>query len=221
MTKPDFKKEKKLWKKGYSVIGIDEVGRGAFAGPLVVGGVVFKNDVDKTSIDGINDSKLIKPKRRKYLSKKIREISFCTSTVTIPVSVINKQGIGNATSIGFRKVVSKLINSLKIENLKLKIPKQNIFVLVDGFHVKYIRGVGLKNQEAIIKGDQKSISIAAASIIAKVHRDKLMKKLHKKYPLYGFAKHKGYGTKEHQKAIKKYGLSKLHRKSFNLLKFTK
>ncbi|MDP3955217.1 MAG: hypothetical protein Q8Q15_02550, partial [bacterium] len=92
----------------------------------------------------------------------------------------------------------------------------NMFVLVDGFHVKYLRGIGLKNQKGVIHGDQKSISIAAASILAKVYRDKLMQSLSKqsKYKKYGWGKSKGYGTKEHQKAILKYGLTRYHRKEF-------
>lgn len=92
-------------------------------------------------------------------------------------------------------------------------------MLIDGFNIKYLKGIGLKNQKGIIKGDRKSISIAAASIIAKVHRDKLMRKLNRKYPQYGFHRNKGYGTKFHQTAIKNHGLSEIHRTSFNLSKF--
>ena len=96
----------------------------------------------------------------------------------------------------------------------MKKANKKIFILIDGFQVKYLRGVGLKNQKAIIKGDEKSISIAAASIIAKVYRDKLMEKLAKKYPLYHFDKNKGYGTKEHIKALRKYKQSPIHRLLF-------
>lgn len=205
--------EKKLWKKGYEfIIGIDEVGRGAFAGPVVVGAVIFSKNV-KIS-DGINDSKLLSPRNREKLDKEIRTCAQFCSIAEIGLSVINKVGIGKATSIAFRKVIGKIISKFQI------IPnKNNIFVLVDGFHVKYIKGIGLKNQKAIIKGDRKSISIAAASIIAKVYRDDLMRSLHKKYPRYHFDINKGYGTKKHQAAIKKHGLSKIHRKSFKLEKF--
>ncbi|EKD86903.1 MAG: hypothetical protein ACD_37C00107G0005 [uncultured bacterium] len=90
------------------------------------------------------------------------------------------------------------------------------FVLADGFHVKYLRGIGLKNQKAIIGGDRKSISIAAASIIAKVERDKFMRDLNRVYPNYGFERNKGYGTRYHKEALKQFGLSQIHRTSFNL-----
>lgn len=216
MTKPNFNEEKKLWNKGYKyVIGIDEVGRGAFAGPVVVAAVVFgrvsrvsKGESKRIEEFGIDDSKLLTPRKRLKLSKEIKKQALHYSISKVGVPVINKVGIGKATAIAFRKVLRQAQD--KLLNGKL-------FVLVDGFHVKYIRGIGLKNQKAIIKGDRKSISIAAASIIAKVYRDKLMKSLSKKYPRYHFDKNKGYGTKDHRKQIKKYGLSKIHRKSFNLL----
>lgn len=212
MPTPTFKEEQKLWKKGYRyIVGLDEVGRGAFAGPVVAGGVVFDAKTDKLLTNGINDSKLLKPRQRQNLSKLITENAFCSSIASSSVSIINKKGVGKATQIAFRKV---------LKEIRLKLKGKKIFVFIDGFYIKYLNGVGLKNQKAIVKGDQKSISIAAASIIAKVHRDRLMKSLHKKYPQYKLGKNKGYGTKQHQKALKKYGLSKIHRKSFNLLKFT-
>lgn len=207
--KPTFREENALWKKGYKfVAGIDEVGRGAFAGPVVVGAVVFPRNFSPT--DGINDSKLLKPRQREFLSQIIKKEAYCFSIAEIPVRTINKYGIGKATQMAFRKAI------LQIQN---KLTNKKIFVLVDGFHVRYLKGVGIKNQKPIKKGDQKSISIAAASIVAKVHRDRLMKKLHRKYPVYGFSRNKGYGTKEHQKALKKFGLSKIHRTSFNLSGF--
>ena len=94
------------------------------------------------------------------------------------------------------------------------LPTSNFFLLIDAFHVKYIPGVGLKNQEAIIKGDQKSISIAAASILAKVYRDSLMKKLAKKYKKYHWEKNKGYGTRKHIEAIRRFGPTSWHRNAF-------
>lgn len=216
MTYPSFEEEKKLWEKGFKyVIGIDEVGRGAFAGPLVVGAVVFlkvENEIEKV---GINDSKLLKPQKRTCLAKIINENCLCSHVVTIPVSTINKVGIGKTTQIGFRKVVTSImykVSSIKYEN------EAKFFVLIDGFHVRYLRGFGLKNQRAIIKGDQKSISIASASIIAKVHRDKIMKNLSKKYPQYGFGRNKGYGTKFHRDAIKNFGICRIHRKNFTSCK---
>ena len=120
----------------------------------------------------------------------------------VGVGVINKVGIGRATQMAMRKALRRFA------------PQGKVFLLVDAFHIKYLRGIGLKNQKAIIHGDQKSISIAAASILAKVYRDNLMRKLAKIHPQYGWGRNKGYGTKEHQKAIIKYGLTRLHRKKF-------
>jgi len=236
-TKPTFDEEKNLWKKSFDfVIGIDEVGRGAFAGPVTVGAVVFNkgDSFDKDTpwsrniLAQINDSKLLSPVKRKQLSLEIKKQALYWSTASINVSTINKKGIGKATEIAFRKAVNRLLCHPELVSgsypLGRKMPKRvrhdNVFVLVDGFHIRYLRGIGLKNQKAIIKGDQKSISIAAASIIAKVHRDNFMRKLHRKFPVYNFYKNKGYGTKEHQLAIFKHGLAKVHRSSFALQKFT-
>lgn len=216
MQKPTFKEERKLWKKGYRyVVGLDEVGRGAFAGPVVVGAVVFNKDTPyqqrtRSILAEINDSKLLKPLKRQRLTEEIKKNSVQALVTSISIAIINKQGIGQATKMAFRKILRQLQQKLKGEKL---------FILIDGFHVKYIKGIGLKNQKAIIKGDRKSITIAAASIIAKVYRDGLMKTLGKKYPQYRLGKNKGYGTKQHQKALKKYGLTKVHRKSFNLSKY--
>lgn len=227
ITRPTFDEEKKLWKKGYTVIGIDEVGRGAFAGPVVAAAVVFSIRHPEALAKGsheillgqlthqndniiIDDSKRLNPKQRRDAAIWIKKNCLSFSVAEVGLSTINKHGIGIATQIAFRKT----LNLLRFDDSNHRSKKR--FVLIDGFHVKYLKGFGLKNQKAIIKGDQKSISIAAASVIAKVYRDNLMIKLHKRYPLYGFAKHKGYGTKKHQEAIKKLGLSKLHRTSFNL-----
>ena len=121
------------------------------------------------------------------------------------IGFINKHGIVKATEKAMR---------MALREVQGKLREKKIFVLVDAFHVKYVPGVGLRNQKAIIKGDQKSISIAAASIIAKVHRDKLLDKLHKEYPVYKWKENKGYGTRDHQIAIKKHGVTKYHRKLY-------
>lgn len=214
MTFPNFGEEKILWNKNIKyVIGVDEVGRGCFAGPVTAGAVVFSvNSNFKNSVlSKINDSKLIEPKLRAILSEEIKKeaLHYCISTIS--VETINKIGIGKATQMAIRKCIKGILEQIEKDS--------NAYVLADGFHIKYIRSVGLKNQKGIIKGDRKSISIAAASIIAKVHRDKIMRKLNKVYPQYGFYKNKGYGTKFHQIAISKFGLSDLHRTSFNLQKF--
>ncbi len=202
MILPTIDIEQKLWKSGYHYIaGLDEVGRGSFAGPVVVGATIFPKDFQ--IIEGLADSKLLKPRHREVLTELIKKEALAWSIAEISVTVINKVGIGKATQMAFRKA----IKSLK---------KSPDFVLIDAFYVNHFNR---KRQKPVKDGDKICASISAASIIAKVYRDKLMRKLHKKYPQYGFSKHKGYGTKAHQEAIKKYGLSRIHRKSFNLQKF--
>lgn len=202
MIFPTPDEEIKLWIQGYRyVCGLDEVGRGCFAGPVVAGAVIFSPG---TALPiGINDSKLLKPKQREKLAGQIKEVALAWSIGEIAVSHINKKGIGKATQMAFRKAVKIL-------------PVRVDFVLVDAFYIKHF---SRKKQKAIVHGDRTSLSIAAASIIAKVYRDELMEKLDQKYPRYGFSKHKGYGTADHRAAIKKHGLSRVHRKSFNLEKF--
>ncbi len=210
MIKPSFEEEDKLWNREIEfVIGIDEVGRGAFAGPIVSAGVVFSSNVNQDTLHEVNDSKSLLPAVRTRCAKVITEIALFWTVESVGVPYINKYGIGKANASVFRKV---------IKNLLFYIQNDSYAILLDGFHKKYLPG-GIKKQKAIIKGDQKSISIAAASIIAKVYRDNLMRQLGKKYKEYRFAKHKGYGTKKHQEMIGKYGLCREHRRSFNLQKF--
>lgn len=205
-TKPSFKEELKLWNSNIEyVIGIDEVGRGAFAGPIVAAGVVFHPGIKLELLAGVNDSKLVKPKLREELSEIIKENALFWTIQSIEIDYINKFGIGKANSAVFRKVIKNLL--VQFDSSK------NYHILIDGFHKKYLPG-GLKHQKGIVKGDQKSYSIAAASILAKVFRDDLMRKASSKYPHYLFAKNKGYGTLEHREAIKLNGLCDLHRTSF-------
>lgn len=202
MIYSSFDLEKTLWQKGFKLVcGVDEVGRGCFAGPVVVGAVVFPANFDLTQ--KLADSKLLKPRQRENLTKFIKDQALCWSIAEISVRNINKFGIGKATQMGFRKAVKLLAKSPD-------------FILIDAFYIKHFNQ---KYQQAIPDGDKICASISAASIIAKVYRDKLMKFLHKKYPKYKFSKNKGYGTKDHQEAIKKYGLTKIHRTSFNLNQF--
>jgi len=198
MFTPTLDEEKKLWRRGFSnIVGVDEVGRGSWAGPLVVGACILPKKFQIP--DGFGDSKQVKPMARRRLAQVIRDQAKAWSIAEISVSKINKLGLAKVTHMAFRKALASLE------------PRAD-FVLVDAF---YIRHVSRKNQKPIVGGDQKSASIAAASIIAKVYRDNLMKKLGRKYPQYGFGKHKGYGTERHQQAIKEHGLSRIHRKSFN------
>ncbi|OGH10671.1 MAG: hypothetical protein A2857_01980 [Candidatus Levybacteria bacterium RIFCSPHIGHO2_01_FULL_36_15] len=219
---PDLKHEKSLWKKGFTVIGIDEVGRGCLAGPLTVGAVIFEKIGKKQKIEelesiGINDSKKLTSKKREELSKIIKKSALYYSCASINVSVINKRGIVKATQMAVRKAIKRIMNhesGIRNKNNKFLIHNSKFFILADAFYIKYVKGIGLKNQKAIIHGDGISISIAAASIIAKVTRDKLMGRLSKKHPEYNWSKNKGYGTHDHILALKKHGKTSYHRELF-------
>jgi ribonuclease HII len=198
---PSFKFENALWEKGLKLIaGLDEVGRGCFAGPVVAAAVVLPQ---KFEINGIKDSKMLSPKKREELSEYIKTNAQSYQISEVDVSYINKFGIGKATEKAFLDCITKL--------------KQFDHLLIDGFKLK---DFDKDKQTGIIHGDQLSVSIAAASIIAKVYRDNLMVKLHSKFPLYDFEQNKGYGTKKHIEAIGKYGLIELHRTSFDLTKYS-
>lgn len=203
MNKATFDEENVLWRQGIKhIAGVDEVGRGCFAGPVVAAAVILPDNFNAT--DEINDSKLLSPKKRKELAPIIKKYSICYSIAEISIEAINADGIGKATQKAFYKSIVTL--SVKPE-----------YIFIDAF---YINNLDRKNQKPIVHGDRKSISIAAASIIAKVYRDELMQKLHDKYRQYDFYQNKGYGTKKHREAIKKFGLCDLHRKSFNLSIYT-
>lgn len=198
-TRPSFKEEEDCWKYGIDyVIGLDEVGRGAFAGPIVAAGVIFKPNFKHDFLDKVNDSKLLKAELREELSILIQENSIWTIE-SVDLDFINKFGIGRANYEVLNKALLGLIS---------KINSENYFAIVDGFDLK------IKKQKAIIKGDSKCLSIAAASIIAKVYRDNLMKEAHLAFPSYNFAQNKGYGTLDHRNAIKEFGISTFHRQAF-------
>lgn len=181
------------------VAGVDEVGRGPVAGPIVAAAVILDLACLKNSdlILYINDSKKLSEKLRESLSEIIKAKAVCYSIACIDSSDIDKRGIAWSNNMVLKTAVEKLKFNPEL-------------VLSDGYAVK-----GLKTRnEFVIKGDSKSASIACASIIAKVFRDDLMKKYHNVYPNYGFNKHVGYGTKEHMENIITYGLSPIHRRSF-------
>lgn len=200
--------ERKAKQKGYKfIIGIDEVGRGSLAGPVMSVAVLLKKTKFKNRID---DSKKLTPKLRQRSCKEILDNSYAAVGIVSEV-IIDKINIHQATRLSMEIALENLIKCL----VKNKINLKNLYVLVDG-------NVYLKTShqfQNIIKGDQKSLSIASASIVAKVMRDRLMCVYDKIYPHYGFGKHKGYGTKEHFCAIKKFGISPIHRKTFTPLQF--
>ena len=185
------------------VIGVDEVGRGALSGPVVSCSVLLKKEIlNSHLIEEINDSKKLSPKKREMLSVFIKENSFYSFGLANNKE-IDQINILNATIISMKRALEKFENY----NNKIKIDGQKIFDY---------------NQKTffIKKGDTSSVSIASASILAKTFRDKLMCEYATSYPIYDWGKNKGYGTKKHFLAIKRYGLSPLHRKSFlkNIIK---
>lgn len=178
------------------IAGMDEAGRGPLAGPVSVACVVMPLEEDKI-IPGINDSKKLSEKKREELFEKIKETALAYSVILIDEKTIDKINILEATKLGMKKAYEAL-----------EVP-------VDMLLVDAVKNLDVDCQyESIIKGDAKSYSIAAASILAKVTRDQMIIELDKKYPEYNFKKHKGYGTKEHIEAIKKIGPCAIHRKTF-------
>lgn len=187
--------ENMLYDKGYKYIcGVDEAGRGPLCGPVVAAAVILKKgDI----IEGVNDSKKLSEKKREKLYEDIMAQAISVGIGISDVDVIEEINILNAT----KKAMCEAISNLEIK------PE---YALIDGN-----QGIDIDiAYDTVVKGDSKSESIAAASIIAKVTRDRLLREYDKKYPEYGFAKHKGYGTKAHIEAIQKYGLLPVHRPSF-------
>lgn len=190
-----YKYEEAAYKNGYSLIaGVDEVGRGPLAGPVVTAAVILPYS---EFIPGINDSKKLSEKQREALFEVIIERAISYEVGIVDEKVIDEINILNAT----KKAMENAINALK---------PQPDYLLLDAVKLERVK----IPQASIIKGDALSISIAAASIIAKVTRDRLISEMDVKYPEYGFAKHKGYGTQEHIDAIKKFGICPIHRVSF-------
>ena len=215
-----------MMKKHSNIIGIDEVGRGPLAGPVTAAAIMpprnfqslISNFQKKYKIK-LKDSKKLSSKQREKWFKwvRIRKIPYAISSVS--PKIIDKINISQAANLAATRAFKKVY---KLISYKFKSSK-NINVFLDGGLHLNIKNNNLKtyklirrpaNLQTIIRGDEKIPAITLASIVAKVHRDKYMKKMHKKYPKYFFDKHKGYGTKLHYKMIKKYGVSSIHRKSF-------
>lgn len=177
------------------ICGIDEAGRGPLAGPVVVGAVILPKD---SFIEGVNDSKKISEKKREKIYEQIISEAISYGVGIVDQKTIDEINILNATKLGLK---------LAIEQMKTK-PD---FILTDALNNIETFGIPYK---PVVKGDAKHYSIAAASIIAKVTRDRIMREWDEIYPVYGFEKHKGYGTAAHIAAIKEHGPCMLHRKSF-------
>lgn len=188
--------EKKLYDKGIKYIaGIDEAGRGPLAGPVVVGCVIMPQD---SFIEYVNDSKKVSETKREMLYEKITNEAIAWSTGIVMQDEIDEINILNAT----KKALTMAIDNLKV---KPEVILVDALEKIDTHQIPYI---------SVIKGDAKIYSISAASIVAKVTRDRIMREYDEIYPQYGFASHKGYGTAKHIQAIKEHGICPLHRKSF-------
>ena len=192
---PDYEYEAKASSLGYvNICGVDEAGRGPLAGPVYAAAVILPQGL---VIDGLNDSKKLSEKKRELLYDKVVESAVAWSVGVATEQEIDEVNILQATYLAMKRAVEGL--SVKAD-----------FALIDGNRMPPLDIAG----ETVIKGDSLSMSIAAASIIAKVTRDRFMLELDEKYPEYLFAKHKGYGTALHYEMIEKHGISPVHRRSF-------
>ncbi len=201
--------EKSLYDSGVEIIGgVDEVGRGCLAGPVVSACVVLPKGFD---ILGIDDSKKISEKKRENLFELIKDNALAYGVGWVDNYVIDKINILEATKIAMKEAILKADKMLQEKGF----PKID-YLLIDAMELKDVN----KKQKGIVKGDSKSISIAAASIFAKVSRDRYMVEISKNFPAYSFEKNKGYGTKLHYQGIDKEGICEIHRKTFlkNVLK---
>ena len=187
--------EKSLSEKGYKAIaGVDEAGRGPLADEVYAAAVILPAGI---CIEGLNDSKKLSEKKREKLFDEIKEVALAYAVATASVEEIDELNIRNATYIAMNRAIEAL--GVKPD-----------YVIVDGDCIKECH----YEHECVVKGDAKSMSIAAASILAKVSRDRHMLEMAQKYPQYGFEKHKGYGTEAHIEALKEFGPCEIHRKTF-------
>jgi ribonuclease HII len=222
MGQPNLKEEKKLWKKGYKwVAGLDEAGRGSLAGPVVAAAVMIKisnfqfpisKQISnfKFQISKLRDSKKLSSKaREKFYKILTTHPGIWWGIAGVSEKVIDKINIKNAAELAMEKA---------LKQLEKKIKKRIDFLIIDGNHLKNLPLLTYK-LKLIPKADEKVLSCAIASIIAKVTRDQIMMGYHKKYPKYRFDLHKGYGTKLHLKMLKKYGRCAIHRRSFKYQNF--
>ena len=193
---PDYSFETEARQKGYKLVcGVDEAGRGPLAGPVCAAAVILPDNCDKP---GLNDSKKLTEKKREALFDVIKEKAIAYNIAFGTVDEIEQINILNATFLAMNRAIDGL--SVKCD-----------FALIDGNRIPTDIKVPSKT---VVKGDSKSMSVAAASVLAKVTRDRLLMEYDKQYPEYGFKNHKGYGTREHYAAIAAHGINEIHRKSF-------
>jgi len=202
ISSPDLSHEKKLWLAWQSVAGLDEAGRGALAGPVCVGAVILPHDnpLLLRTLSGVRDSKQLTPRKRDQLTPRIKAFARAWGIGFASVDEIDALGIVPSTRLAASRALEAILffPDFLLTDFRLELPELDV------------------PQAALVKGDQCSLSIASASILAKTARDGLMIKLDSQYPKYGFARHKGYGTLTHCRAIAQLGLSPVHRKTFHI-----
>ena len=202
---PDVFFETELWQSGLKYIaGLDEAGRGALAGPVAVGAVILPNDKTllSSTLSGARDSKQMTPRQREQLAISIKEVALNWSVGFATANEIDLQGIVRATRLAAMRALHQfsLTPQYLLTDFRLELPQLDI------------------SQTSLVKGDARCLSIACASILAKTERDALMRELDLRYPKYGLGKHKGYGTQAHRSALKRWGHTAIHRKSFSFKK---
>lgn len=198
MLIPSCAEEEKLLAQGYQLIaGIDEAGRGSLAGPVVAAAVILPRHMDAPWLDQVRDSKLLSPVRRELLFHHLHEVAITTGIGVVDHEVIDTGGIARATRLAMKMAIDRLSP-----------PPE--YLLIDYFLLPEVP----RPQQGITDGDSLCFSIACASILAKVARDRLMIELDETYPGYGLARHKGYGTEEHLSCLRRLGPSPIHRRSF-------
>lgn len=199
---PDLTYEKQLWSCYQYIAGLDEAGRGALAGPVAVGAVILPKDKARLSrtLAGVRDSKQMTPLERDALAPRIKEAALTWSVAFASAEEIDAQGIVAATRLAALRALQGLsiFPEYLLTDFRLELPQIEL------------------GQTSLVKGDACCLSIAAASVLAKTARDDYMSQLDSEYPNYGLGKHKGYGTHAHRLAMKRWGYSSVHRKSFTL-----
>ncbi len=204
ISQPDLSFEQELWPSHPHIAGLDEAGRGALAGPVCVGAVILpnKNTLLSQTLSGARDSKQLTPRKRFQLAPLIKETALTWGIGFASAEEIDELGIVSATRLAASRAVEMLsiFPNYLLTDFRLELPELDI------------------SQTALVKGDQRSLSIASASILAKTARDEKMMEMDSIYPEYGFSQHKGYGTRLHCKYIHQIGHSSIHRKTFKIKK---
>jgi len=202
ISPPDLLHEKKLWRTWQHIAGLDEAGRGALAGPVCVGTIILpsENPLLLQALSGVRDSKQLTPRKRNQLAPRIKQVARAWGIGFASADEIDELGIVPATRLAANRALEFMhfFPEFLLTDFRLELPELDL------------------PQAALVKGDQCSLSIASASILAKTARDELMIELDTHHPQYGFARHKGYGSLAHRRAISEFGFSPVHRKTFHI-----